>query len=1594
MKKLIIFFLLLLAFQSKLLAQPTVGTGGTYSTLEEAFSAINQGNLTGVITLKITSSTLETVPAVLYQSGWNGTSNYTSINIYPDNIYTIEGDYDGPLIDLNGATSLTINGRVNGSGAMGLTITNINAGVYASTIQFTESAANNTVQYCTLKGSGTGPAPSYSGIVYFSTSSAGGGNSNNIIDHNDITSYYDGVTLTRPISVICSSGSAGAENSGNTISNNNFFDFLNRGVASYGINLQANTTAWTISGNSFYETSPFAPSSAVAFNIIFIKNTGTGYNVTGNFIGGNSSSCGGTFTKTSSSNNLFSAITIDVGISALSNIKNNTIKNINWSNSGTAGWTGISVVAGTVDIGASTEGNTIGATTGTGSVTVTAGLSGNNVYGINISSTGTVNCRYNNIGSITVANTVNASNFYGINKASGIGTTTISNNLIGSLSTTNSINAISASLTVAQSVFGINNSGTGLITISSNTISKMVNSTTNANTANIGRMNGISSTSGTTTISNNIIYDLSNANANNASNQSASVCGLALVGTTTKTVSGNIIYNLSNTNSSFTGSVIGMFIIGNTGGPNSVDRNFIHSLSVASGSPTASLYGINISSGATTYSNNIINLGGTTSTTIYGIYETGLANNNNNLYFNSVYIGGSGTSNSSYALYSAGIENIRNFRNNIFANNRSGGSNLHYAAYITVPTTGTITCNYNDYYAYGVGTVLGYYGTNKTVLPIVTGQDVNSLTDNPGFLNPGSTTATDYKINVPLIGVSGTGISADYEAASRVNPTVGAFELPINKWTGTASPNWNEPGSWTVNVPVGNNINLIFADSPGNNCTLVADQTINDITNSQGAYRLVTDGNKLTVTGNINFTNGAQFDASGSGSTIEFAGTAAQSIPSGAFLGNNVYNLTVNNSSNVTLSGTLNLVYSLSASSGRLDAASNSSTIAFAGGSAQSIPLNTFLNDQVYNLTVNNAAGVTLSGSLSILNALTTPSGKLDASTNSPTLIFAGTSSQSIPSGAFLDDKVYNLTVNNSNNLAVSGTLNLLNTLTTTSGVLDANTNSPTLLIYGGSVAQTISGGQLAGGKVYNLTIDNTAGVTLTSDLTIDNALTINSLTRFTVSAAKRLTVTGNLTNSAGNAGFVFKSDATGDGKLISGFSVRGTVELFLTGGTGASGPIYHYFVPPVSSMGIDNSSVSAAAVSLGLSPTNFVGDLLAYSESDAGPNKDLGWQYFDGYVPDGYTYSSVPFSTISGTKGYNIRLRGDDKITFTGFLNAPSRTFPSLSYTSLGWNLVGNPYPCNYDLTGIPELMNSDDVDNTIYFNRNGGYAVWNVGLNTGTSGYSGIMPPMQGFFVHVIAAGSDLTIPAASKSSSAAQPQRSKGADASDSKTAIKLKKIKLVLNNGPIPDETIVCLLENATTGFDGDYDAYKLFGGTTTTPFIYTELNAIKYAINSVQESETGPVIIPVTVVIKSQGEYKIDITEFENLENLRVVLKHGDVMTNLSKNSSYSFSSDAGTFKDFQLIIGNTITNSETLVKSPLKTWYSKTFLYINYPTETTSANGRIVIYNMQGKPVYSNNLINIAPGETVQLPLNLPEGVYITRITGINEPFVSKIVVY
>ncbi|MEN9304120.1 MAG: hypothetical protein RL264_2549 [Bacteroidota bacterium] len=133
----------------------TVGSSGNYATLASAFSAINNGSLIGNIELQVISNTTETTTASLNASG-SGSANYSNVAIYPTvaNV-SISGNLAAPLIFFDGADNVTFDGREYRTGStISLTVENTSASNVnkTSTFFYCNSAENNTITYCTVKG--------------------------------------------------------------------------------------------------------------------------------------------------------------------------------------------------------------------------------------------------------------------------------------------------------------------------------------------------------------------------------------------------------------------------------------------------------------------------------------------------------------------------------------------------------------------------------------------------------------------------------------------------------------------------------------------------------------------------------------------------------------------------------------------------------------------------------------------------------------------------------------------------------------------------------------------------------------------------------------------------------------------------------------------------------------------------------------------------------------------------------------------------------------------------------------------------------------------------------------------------------------------------------------------------------------------------------------------------------------------------------------------------------------------------------------------------------------------------------------------------
>ncbi len=373
----------------------TLGNTGpvTYLTLKDAFDAVNLGTHMGDITMAITADTAETAPAVLNASGSGGAS-YTSVLINPTGgaARTISGAIaaGSPLIDLNGADNVTINGLNSGGNALTISNTTVSATAGTSTIRFVGDATTNLITNASILGSSTMATTTLGGTIFFSTGTATGNDDNTISN-----SLIGPAGANLPAKAIFSLGTTTTTthyNSGVILDNNQIFDYFAAAVQSNGIYMGAGTTGWTISNNKFFQTSPRTQTTGAIHSAIqAASSTGNdALSIIGNTIGFASAAGTGTYTFVGiGTGSKFLPIYFSAsGVITPSSVQGNTITAINLSGivggtSTSGAFVGISIASNSVVNIGNITGNTIGSATVPGAISITsANASSMEVYGI------------------------------------------------------------------------------------------------------------------------------------------------------------------------------------------------------------------------------------------------------------------------------------------------------------------------------------------------------------------------------------------------------------------------------------------------------------------------------------------------------------------------------------------------------------------------------------------------------------------------------------------------------------------------------------------------------------------------------------------------------------------------------------------------------------------------------------------------------------------------------------------------------------------------------------------------------------------------------------------------------------------------------------------------------------------------------------------------------------------------------------------------------------------------------------------------------------------------------------------------------------
>ena len=456
--------------------------------------------------------------------------------------------------------------------------------------------------------------------------------------------------------------------------------------------------------------------------------------------------------------------------------------------------------------------------------------------------------------------------------------------------------------------------------------------------------------------------------------------------------------------------------------------------------------------------------------------------------------------------------------------------------------------------------------------------------------------------------------------------------------------------------------------------------------------------------------------------------------------------------------------------------------------------------------------------------------------------------------------------------------------------------------------------------------------------------LNINSGGRLTLSFGKVLSVTGAFTIES-DGSFVDQNQTS---------TLNATVKRSISGnypGTGNpdSTTIWHYVSSPTS-----NATIST-----------FLGCLLnKWTENSNGGTWDTLFLPLTLPLEVGKGYSVASYSTF-GDAVFSGPLNTGNK-TINGLTN--SNPTPGVGNGYYGYNLLGNPYPSAFKWDIAVTRVN---VDAAVYLWNDTNYI-----SKLPTDNYE--IQAEQGFFVHASASGGSVSLPNGNRVHSSGSFLKS-----------FSESQLSLSVAGNDYHDETSIRFNDEATAGFDGEYDAYKLFG-VSKCPQIFSILPDINLSINSLPDMNSQP-IVPIGFKSDIAGTFTLNATGFESftpLTNIYLTDLSSGKVQNLTTNPVYIFTaSPTNDEHRFDLHFAP-VGMDETGKVIDLKIYSYGKNVFVN---TSVDLQGTITIYNLLGKVIVKKSIMSKTLN---RIEIDSPGGYYLVKVVSDKTCATEKVYIY
>lgn len=483
--------------------------------------------------------------------------------------------------------------------------------------------------------------------------------------------------------------------------------------------------------------------------------------------------------------------------------------------------------------------------------------------------------------------------------------------------------------------------------------------------------------------------------------------------------------------------------------------------------------------------------------------------------------------------------------------------------------------------------------------------------------------------------------------------------------------------------------------------------------------------------------------------------------------------------------------------------------------------------------------------------------------------------------------------------IITSGTLQIAGAIQN-AGVFDATQGT---IVLRGTAAQSIPANAFAGNAVGNLTISNSAGVSLNGTLYVYGVL---------YAQAGNFQTNGHLTllSTPLQTALI---DGSGAGEVLGNV----TIQRFILSSFG-----YKYFSSPFTSITV---SEYADYIDLNAEFPAFY----YYNENQV----STGWEAYTALA--GVLSPGTGYALNFGTAGTPV------SVSATGIVNngtiGPITLFNHNEPFTKGFNLIGNPYPSPVDWNAPG--WTKTNIDNALYFFESGttnqyqgSYSTYINGISSnGTAG--NLIPAQQGFFIHVsdgtYPVQGTLTFTNSVRVTNLTAPFH-KNTD-TDSRSLIRLSARNESSEN---TDYTVVYFDDYASAEFNPDLDALKLMNTDAGTPNLYSigtdERNT---SVKSIQFPVYDTYVVDLAVSSKSECQITIKAEQIKNLPSgYRVYLKDSYTgrIQDLLTVPEYTFSMSGESFTDrFRLIISRVNLSQEALGTNSFNAYVKEGSVYLN-----------------------------------------------------------------